>query len=80
MTDARTLSRSTKVGSEVWSVLYRLETNTYEPSPVGRVQRVTREGVIVGGRLIGWTEHPVGTEAEMREWARNRTPNVPTIK
>lgn len=57
----------------------RLETNTYEPSPVGRVQKTTSEGVIVKGKLIGWMEHPMGTEAEMRAWAKGRTPNVPTI-
>ena len=79
MADERTLSRSTRVGAEVWSVLYRLESNTYEPHRVGKVQRVTREGVIVGGQLIAWTTHPMGTEAEMREWSAGRVPNVPTI-
>jgi hypothetical protein len=72
--------KRTRIGSEVWGVFYQGSTQPWRVGLVGHVQRITSEGVIVGGKLHGWTEHPLElTREAMQRWAGDNPPKAPGI-
>ncbi len=70
----------TRIGSEVWGVHYSLETDTYVPRMIGRVQRAGRDGAVVNGETIGWMTYPLEhSREEIEAWILRHPRATPGI-